>query len=159
MLKINDVCGVWRLKEILSKFWHARDSFSDGEIAVCQVRIGIISTSDARSKNPRAASGAKASRSIAVALEHTPGSDAPPEVVASGQGELAEKILQLAFANDVKVREDSDLAELLSALEVGSEIPLEAFAAVAEILVYLYKANGEEPPQSIAAAWNLEDGF
>jgi flagellar biosynthesis protein len=41
----------------------------------------------------------------------------------------------------VKVREDADLVEVLSKLEVDSPIPVEAFAAVAEILTYVYQAN------------------
>jgi len=42
------------------------------------------------------------------------------------------------------VRKDADLAEILDALEIESEIPLEAFAAVAEILTYVYRANGAQ---------------
>ena len=56
---------------------------------------------------------------------------------------MAEQILELAFQNGVKVRQDPDLAQLLSAIDVESEIPLEAFAAVAEILVYVYQANND----------------
>lgn len=55
---------------------------------------------------------------------------------------MAEQILQLAFATGVKVREDADLVEVLSAVDLESEIPLEALAAVAEILAYVYRANG-----------------
>jgi flagellar biosynthesis protein len=64
-----------------------------------------------------------------------------PRVVASGQGTFAEQILQVAWANNIKVREDADLLEVLSAIDVDSEIPIEAFAAVAEILAYVYRAN------------------
>ena len=64
-----------------------------------------------------------------------------PRVVASGKGSFAEQILEIAWANDIKVREDADLAEVLTAIDVESEIPIEAFAAVAEILSYVYKAN------------------
>ena len=39
------------------------------------------------------------------------------------------------------MREDADLAEVLTAIDVDSEIPIEAFAAVAEILSYVYRAN------------------
>jgi len=93
---------------------------------------------------------------IAVALEQ---GDGMPVVRASGRGQLAEQILALAFENGVKVREDSDLATLLSAVDIDSPIPLEAFAAVAEILTYIYRANGatlelardaEETPESEA---------
>ena len=79
--------------------------------------------------------------SIAVALSYdeTPASLA--RVTASGKGEVAEQILQLAFARGVKVRTDSDLAQILSEIEVDCPIPLEAFAAVSEILSYLYKCQ------------------
>ncbi len=79
---------------------------------------------------------------VAVALGYQPDSEFAPKVVAGGRGAIAEQILQIAFANDIKVREDSDLAQLLSAIDIDSEIPVEAFAAVAEILVYVYRANG-----------------
>jgi flagellar biosynthesis protein len=82
---------------------------------------------------------------VAVALSYEPGRDAAPRVVASGSGSMAEQILEIAFANGVKVRKDADLAEILAAIEVDFEIPVEVFAAVAEILVYVYRANGALP--------------
>lgn len=81
---------------------------------------------------------------VAVALKHDRESRQAPRVTASGKGAIAEQILQLAFANGVKVREDADLAEVLSKLELDSPIPLEAYAAVAEILAYLYRANAAQ---------------
>ena len=65
-----------------------------------------------------------------------------PKVTAAGYGKLAEQILELAFRNGVKVREDADLAQMLAAIEIDSDIPSEALVAVAEILAYVYKANG-----------------
>jgi flagellar biosynthesis protein len=72
-------------------------------------------------------------RSLAIALENvTPEAlagaasglgQAAPRVVASGRGAVAEQILQIAFERGVKVRSDSDLAEILAAVEVDSEIP------------------------------------
>lgn len=82
-------------------------------------------------------------RQKAVALEYAPGQDDAPRITASGQGLVAEQILQIAFANGVKVREDADLVEILSVLEVDSVIPIEAYAAVGEILTYVYKANAQ----------------
>jgi flagellar biosynthesis protein len=66
-------------------------------------------------------------------------------VVASGRGAVAEQILQIAFERGVKVRTDSDLAEILAAVEVESEIPLAALAGVAEILRYLYRTDAAPP--------------
>ena len=83
---------------------------------------------------------------VAVALHQAKEADRAPKVVAAGRGTTAEQILEIAFAQGVKVREDADLAQLLSAVDENSEIPLDAFAAVAEILVYLYRANGKAPP-------------
>jgi flagellar biosynthesis protein len=81
------------------------------------------------------------SEPLAVALRHAPGAPASPRIVASGRGFAAERILALAFANGVKVREDADLAEMLAAVGIGDEIPFAAFSAVAEILAYIYRAN------------------
>jgi flagellar biosynthesis protein len=83
---------------------------------------------------------------IAVALQHQPESERAPKVVAGGKGAVAEQILAIAFANDIKVREDADLAQMLSAIDIDNDIPLEAFAAVAEILAYVYRANSAMPP-------------
>ena len=81
-------------------------------------------------------------RQIAIALHYDRVDPSLPRVVASGTGGVAEQILAAAFAAGIKVREDADLAEILAAVEVDSEIPLEALAAVAEILSYVYRANG-----------------
>lgn len=85
-------------------------------------------------------------RQIAVALHYDQRGTRLPRVVASGTGGVAAQILEAAFAAGVKVREDTDLAEILAAVEVDSEIPLEALAAVAEILSYVYRANGSAAP-------------
>ena len=89
---------------------------------------------------------------IAVAISHQPESGQAPKVLAGGRGAVAEQILQIAFAHGIKVREDADLAQMLSAIDVDSEIPLDAFAAVAEILAYVYRANGNLPSFTEAAA-------
>ena len=87
--------------------------------------------------------------SIAVAIAHQPtGPGSLPKVVASGRGTTADKILEIAFAEGVKVREDTDLAELLATADIDSEIPVEAFIAVAEILRYVYMANGAQAPEA-----------
>jgi len=84
-------------------------------------------------------------RQVAVALRHERDGQALPRVVASGRGAVADQILELAFASGVKVREDADLAEILAAIDVDTEIPIEAIAAVAELLAHVYRANGQAP--------------
>ncbi|MBN8542919.1 MAG: EscU/YscU/HrcU family type III secretion system export apparatus switch protein [Alphaproteobacteria bacterium] len=85
----------------------------------------------------------------AVALEYDRATDDAPRITASGKGAVAEQILAVAFANNIKVREDAELVEILSLVDVDSPIPLEAFAAVAEILTYVYQANASYKQRSV----------
>jgi flagellar biosynthesis protein len=84
---------------------------------------------------------------IAIALDYKKGGrldpKAGPRIAATGKGAVAEQILQIAFERGIPVREDADLAQILSTLEVDSVIPVDALAAVAEILSYLYRLNGK----------------
>ena len=79
---------------------------------------------------------------VAVALVYKPGSDEAPRVVAKGEAALARRIIEIARENGVAIERDADLAQLLSAVDLDRQIPAEAFAAVAEILGYLYRVNG-----------------
>lgn len=82
----------------------------------------------------------------AVALSDSHGGKKVPRISAAGRGNIADKILQLAYENGINVREDSDLAEMLASIELDSPIPSEAFMAVGEILSYVYRANGRSNP-------------
>jgi flagellar biosynthesis protein len=95
----------------------------------------------------------KPKRQTAVALTEGAELGDAPTISAAGRGVLAEKILQLAFENGIKVRQDSALAEMLAQIELDSPIPSEAFMAVAEILAYVYRANGKPNPYNV----QLED--
>lgn len=79
----------------------------------------------------------------AVAMKYDPLSNAAPVIVAKGQGELADKILEKAKESDVPIQEDSSLVEVLSKLDINSEIPPELFAIVAEILSSVYRADNK----------------
>lgn len=84
---------------------------------------------------------------IAVAIKQEDGPKQTPNVIAGGRGRVAEQILEVAFSQGIKVREDADLVQMLSVVDVNSEIPLEAFATVAEILTYVYEANNVMKPE------------
>lgn len=88
----------------------------------------------------------KSDRQTAVAVKDRTRNRQVPQVIAAGRGKIAEQILQLALENDIRIREDSDLAEMLAKIELESPIPSEAFMAVAEILSYVYRANGQPNP-------------
>ena len=72
----------------------------------------------------------------AIALEYNPSEDAP-KVIASGQGALAERIIEKAKESNVPLHRDDSLAETLSRLEIGEMIPPELYEVVAEILVFV----------------------
>jgi flagellar biosynthesis protein len=67
-----------------------------------------------------------------------------PIVSASGQGEVAKRIIALAKENGVPIRHDPDLVTLLAQLEVGQIIPPELYAVVAEILAFVYQLKGKQ---------------
>ncbi len=88
----------------------------------------------------------KPDRLTAVALKDSSEEGSLPVISAAGRGKLAEQILQIAYENGIKVRSDADLAEILAKIELESPIPSEALMAVAEVLSYVYRANGEPNP-------------
>ncbi|MFM2042794.1 MAG: putative flagellar biosynthetic protein FlhB [Pseudomonadota bacterium] len=85
----------------------------------------------------------------AAALRHVPGEGGPPRVLMAGRGAVADRIVALAFAHGVPVREDADLAAVLAALDDDAAIPPEAMMAVAEVLAHLYRLNRALLPPSI----------
>lgn len=72
----------------------------------------------------------------AIALEYDPSEEAP-RVIASGRGELAERIIEKAKEAAVPVHRDDKLADTLSRLEIGDMIPPELYEVVAEILIFV----------------------
>ncbi|HST56902.1 MAG TPA: EscU/YscU/HrcU family type III secretion system export apparatus switch protein [Solirubrobacteraceae bacterium] len=82
------------------------------------------------------------SRLKATALGYEPGSNAP-RVLAAGVGLIAEQLVRAAHASGVPVTADPALAEALSSLELGSEIPSELYAAAAETLAWAYRLDAQ----------------
>ncbi len=78
----------------------------------------------------------------AVALKYEADKHAAPIVVAKGQRLVAQRIREIAEANNVPIVENIQLARTLYAsVEIGDEIPAELYQAVAEILAYVYKLS------------------
>jgi len=78
----------------------------------------------------------------AIALEYRPATMAAPVVVAKGRNLIAQKIKELARWHEIPIVENPPLAQALyKAAEVGQMIPPKLFAAVAEILAFLYRAQ------------------
>lgn len=64
-----------------------------------------------------------------------------PMVTAAGSGYIAEKILEKAEEEKVPVIENKELADLLSKVEVGDNIPYELYDAVARVLAYVMEID------------------
>lgn len=78
----------------------------------------------------------------AVALLYDRDRGGAPQVVASGRGEIAARIVETARQAGVEVVEDPDLLELLARVPLGQEVPVELYQAVAEVLAFVYRVNG-----------------
>ena len=79
---------------------------------------------------------------LAIAIKYETGGMSAPKVVAKGAGHIAAKIREIARANKVPVLEDKPLARaLFKGVEVGREIPMELYQAVAEVLAFVYRLN------------------
>ena len=79
-------------------------------------------------------------RKRASALSYGPDQNAP-RVVAAGQGVVADRILEIAAAAGVPIREDAALVNALASLDLGQEIPEDLFVAVAEALAWAYRLD------------------
>lgn len=64
-----------------------------------------------------------------------------PRVVAAGKGEIARNLIKAAQAEGIPIQSDVGLVEALLRIEVGQEIPLELYKAVAELLAFIYKMD------------------
>jgi flagellar biosynthesis protein FlhB len=89
---------------------------------------------------------------LAVAIQYDPEEMAAPIVVAKGAGVLAQRIRRLGLENNIPIVERKPLAQLLyKEVDLGKPIPTESYAAVAEVLAYVYQLKGKKlpiPPQA-----------
>jgi flagellar biosynthetic protein FlhB len=84
---------------------------------------------------------------LAVAIQYTPDEMAAPVVVAKGAGVLAQRIRRLALENNIPVVERKPLAQLLyKEVDINKPIPTDSYAAVAEVLAYVYQLKGKKVP-------------
>jgi len=79
----------------------------------------------------------------AVALKYDRKTTDAPKVTAKGKGKVAQKIIELAKKHDIPIKDDPDLIEVLSSLEIDEEIPAEIYVAVAELLAFVYSINSK----------------
>ena len=81
----------------------------------------------------------------AVGLKYDQNAGEAPTVVAKGYDELAEQIIALAKENGVLVHEDPYLADFLSRLDLGQEIPEPLYHVIAELIAFSFVLQGKFP--------------
>ena len=70
-----------------------------------------------------------------------------PTVTATGTGDLAEAIIDVAREHGIPLYENPELTQMLGLLELGDEIPHELYLIIAQIIALAYKIKSEAPPQ------------
>ena len=83
------------------------------------------------------------SRRRAAALRYVAGEMLAPEVVAAGEGAVAERIVALAREHGIPIHEHRELAALLTRLPPASAVPPELYRAVAEVIAFLLRTDAQ----------------
>lgn len=86
----------------------------------------------------------KKKQDLAVALKYRSSVDNAPNVVAKGKGKVAQKIIDIAKANNIYIHDDPDLVEVLAQLDLNDEIPTDLYIVVSELLAFVYSLNRKE---------------
>ena len=90
---------------------------------------------------------------LSIAIQYDHNTMAAPVVVAKGAGVMAQRIRRLGLENGVPILERKELARALyKQVEVGKPIPAEQYAAMAEVLRYVYELQGKSLPELKSAA-------
>ncbi len=81
----------------------------------------------------------------AVSLQYQREVNTAPKITAKGEGWVAEKIIKMAQERNIPIREDKDLFNLLSEIDIGKEVPESLYKVVAELLAWVYQLNKNYP--------------
>lgn len=80
-----------------------------------------------------------------MALKYRTDQAPAPKVTAKGEGLVAERIIELARENQIPIKEDPDLVQILSQVDINKEVPPSVYKVVAELLAFVYKLNHKYP--------------
>jgi flagellar biosynthetic protein FlhB len=90
---------------------------------------------------------------LAIAIQYDVETMAAPVVVAKGAGTVAQRIRRLALEHNIPIVERKELARVLyKQVDIGRPIPPEQYAAMAEVLRYVYQLKGRSLPPPPRAA-------
>ncbi len=83
---------------------------------------------------------------FAVAIKYDENKDRAPIVLAKGADKVAFRIIDKAEEHNIQIVENVPLARgLYKSVDIGREIPVEFYHAVAEVLAFVYGINGKQP--------------
>ena len=98
---------------------------------------------------------------IAVALRYDPSMSRAPKVVAVGAGSIAARIREKAVESKIPIVEAKPLARALwRACEVGDEIPVTLYEAVAKVLAFVHRLDkrfGIAKPVDLPASMQIDE--
>jgi len=90
----------------------------------------------------------------AAALKYDKENDSAPSITASAKGESAKNIIKIAEENGIPIKQDEDLVNMLSEIELNQEIPVELYKAVAEVFSFIYGLSNKVPEGMDKSAFN-----
>lgn len=87
-------------------------------------------------------------RRQAAALRYEAATKGAPDVVARGEGYVADEIVATARRHGIPVHQSPDLVQLLTRLPLETTIPPELYVAVAQVLVFLLRTAEDRVPNA-----------
>lgn len=87
-------------------------------------------------------------KAVALKYQQNEGPSSP-KIVAKGEGDVAQEIIELAKKHGVLVHQDDELTALLAQLDLGQEIPQAMYHVIAELIAFSYVLQGKYPE-----SWN-----
>lgn len=92
----------------------------------------------------------------AVALKYNVDQDNAPVVIASGYGEIAQKIMDIAEERGIPVFRDDSAASILCTLDVGTNIPTELYEVIAMIYSQIMQTSAQIKAKAAAPRENTD---
>jgi flagellar biosynthesis protein len=80
----------------------------------------------------------------AIALRYDLDKENAPKVIAKGKGKIAKRIIKIAEENELPIKKDEDLVELLTKIDIDQEIPNNLYKAVAEVFSFIYNVTNKK---------------
>ena len=80
----------------------------------------------------------------AAALRYDTNKENAPRVLVKGEGKIAKNIIKIAELNNLPIKKDEDLIELLSKVEIDKEVPEALYKAVAEVFSFIYNTTKKD---------------